>query len=283
MDAVEDHGIRVNKAVDVISKTDLLSIVREVGGNAPAIVDALTLGPRRSWKSLPSGFRDKDRQPWRFRRRLSLLRRPLLQISDSASPSYVIAPALLRDALAYSILGYHDGSFPHEQLKTKAMKAWAGEVANARGRRFTEQVARRMEKLGWQTEKEVTVRSILKKRGEKDLGDVDVLAWSAATGRILIMECKDLHVHKSPGEVAEQLRDFRGHVDSGKRDLLRRHLDRCELLKTRTKELAARTKIGCDPRIEGWVVFKNPVPMLFAWNDVTDNVQMKTYSELDRI
>jgi hypothetical protein len=68
---------------------------------------------------------------------------------------------------------------------------------------------------------------------------VHVLAWNKSTGRVLAIECKDLQYRKTPGEIAEQLSDFRGEVDArGKRDYLRKHLDRMELIDRHGTEVA---------------------------------------------
>ena len=103
------------------------------------------------------------------------------------------------------MIGYLEGSFPHEQIKSTHMKSWFGQAADRRGKAFTQDVGARLHDLGWNVECEVPVTKILRMRLEVDYGDVDVLAWSEARGRILFAECKDLHFHKTPGEIAEQL------------------------------------------------------------------------------
>ena len=50
----------------------------------------------------------------------------------------------------------------------------------------------------------------------------------------LVMECKDLQFRKTYGEIAEQVMDFADELnDVGKPDLLRKHLDRVDLLESR--------------------------------------------------
>lgn len=78
------------------------------------------------------------------------------------------------------------------------------------------------------------------------------------------MECKDLHFHTTSGEIAEQLSDSRGEIRHGKRDLLRKHLDRIDVLRNHAEGLAKYVGVANPLVIEGWVVFRNPVPMLLA-------------------
>ena len=98
---------------------------------------------------------------------------------------------------------FHDGDLHDHQLG-KEMRLWKGRIADRRGREFSELVAERLTELGWQTQTEVAVTKILRKGFDRDYGDVDVLAWHVS-GRVLLIECKDVQYRKTYGEVAEQL------------------------------------------------------------------------------
>jgi hypothetical protein len=98
------------------------------------------------------------------------------------------------------------------------------------------------------------------------------------------MECKDLQFNKTLGEVAEQLADFRGETRSdGKRDPLRKHLDRLEVLGVHQLEISKALKLSMPVSIEGHLIFKNPVPMRFAWERMANRVQLSLFEELDRL
>src|SRR5207245_1991818 len=92
---------------------------------------------------------------------------------------------------------------------------------------FNTTVANRMDGLGWKVKLEMTVPALIGGGLDRDYGDVDVVAWNPDSGRVLLMECKDVQYHRAMGEVAEQLHDFRGEtLADGKPDLLKKHLDR---------------------------------------------------------
>jgi hypothetical protein len=137
--------------------------------------------------------------------------------------------------------------------------------------------------LGWQADVEVKVSQIVQKPLDRDYGDVDVLAWNPTSMRILLIECKDLHFHKTAGELAEQLSDFRGEVRNGKRDLLRKHLDRIDVLRREKSSLAKHVGVAPLSNIEGWVVFRNPVPMLLAHEHFGTTVRGTTLDKLDEL
>ena len=280
VDEIEDHGIEQQLAVFAVRRSELALLLKDLAPDGDLIAQALTTTPQPAWREMPPGFKEKDCQPWRFRRRLSLLRRPIVQVDESDDPLLIIAPGLIRDAVAYSMIGYLEGNFPHEQVRSTRMKAWFGKAADRRGSKFTQEVAARLRESGWNVECEVPVTKILGMGFDVDYGDVDVLAWSEAKGRILFAECKDLHFHKTPSEIAEQLSDFRGKTRNGKRDLLKKHLDRCAVLAANAARVKAYVRSDDTPALENFVIFRYPVPMLFAWAQLDPQVQIGLFDGL---
>ncbi len=285
VDAVEHLGVVRKAAVFSTTRSELigLSFDGKPIRSAATLLDSLSLKPRASWRDVPEGFEERDRHPWRFRRRLSALRRPFVQVDDSADPTVLVAPGLVRDAFGYMLRNYHRGDFPVWQLRP-LMRAWTGKAAHEQGGAFTKKVADRLNALGWRTDTEVKITKLLRKGFDRDYGDVDVLAWNPDTGRVLIIECKDVQYRKSFGEIAEQLSDFRGEVSSdGKRDLLRKHLDRVTVISEHLPVLAAYVGLEKVAVAESHLVFKNPVPMQFAWKSLEEKVQLHVFAALDQI
>ena len=287
LDAVDDLGYAAKEAVLEVPKSKLLSACLD-GKALPAkpiaaIVEAFTFAARPSWRDIPSGFEERDIHPWRFRRRLTTLRKPLVQVNQIEDPTMVVAPGLVREAFMYMVGSYYRGDFPLRQLKRK-MRAWAGKAADKQGREFSTAVAQCLSELGWKTDTEVKITKLLRKGFERDYGDVDVLAWNSDAARVLIIECKDVQFRKTVGEIAEQLSDFRGEIGrDGKPDLLRRHLDRVDLISKHLNELARYVGLHEMPKIESHLVFKNPVPMQFALKRMEEQVQLHTFAMLKDI
>ena len=287
LDILEDVALKSGRAFLSIKKSELLkACTGEITISpmaASGIVEALTLVSRPRWRNVPDGFDEKDRFPWRFRRRLSLLRKPLIQIDLSDDPTLIVAPGLVRDAVVYMLGNYHRGDYPLWQLKPK-MRSWAGRSRNRMGSAFALKVAERLTALGWKTAVEKKVTEILRTGFDRDYGDVDVLAWNEETGRLLLCECKDLQYRKTEGEIAEQLMDYRGEVnEKGKRDDLRKHLDRIDLLTQHLPKLKTFVGMSVTPHIEGHLIFKNPVPMQFAWEQMKIRTGLHVFASLDRI
>ncbi|VVE29672.1 hypothetical protein PIN31115_03561 [Pandoraea iniqua] len=282
IDAVENRGIDLQEPVSRLRRSELVALARNAA-DGEAIVSALSLLTRSSWREVPPGYAERDIESWRLRRRLSVLRRPILQITDEVDPQMLLAPGLLRDALSFVISNYYSASYPDSHLGA-SMQKYAGFARHRDGHEFNEKVRARMEALGWEALPEVTLTKILASKLERNYGDVDVLAWDALSRRVLVMECKDLQFKKSYSEIAEQLMDYAGELlPNGKRDSLRKHLDRVDLLAAHKEKVVKFLKLGADCSIESHVVFSNPVPMLYAKGDISTRCELHIYDELERL
>jgi hypothetical protein len=269
--AVQDHALTTNQRTLHCTENDLCHIASgtELGNrDVEAILEKFVLPARPKWdEPSPVGFRQKDWYPWRFRRRLSLISRPIVPLEREQEPAYMISPGVLEDALRYVLRGAYLGSFEQDYFDSSEMKAWTGEVNSRRGHEFNLNVARRFAVAGFKTSVETPVSAITGVSSDKNLGDVDVLAWKADNSVVIAVECKSLHFAKTLGEIAEQLRRFRGQTDSsGRPDELLKHLKRLDELRHHHEAVARFTRMERDFTIEAYLVFSGQVPMKFVDN-----------------
>lgn len=288
VDEIENLGIQQNAFYFEHPASEVVSLLACVANVAPeratAAIEMLTLPSRPSLRSVTAGFKDKDWYPWRFRRRLSVVRRPFIQIQDGENPSLIVAPAVLREAVYILLRSLHSGETPDWQVQTTEMRQWLGHVNNVERTAFNRTVASKMAELGWKSEPDYKVSELLGIPLDRNYGDVDTLAWDPESCRVIAIECKDLHFHKTLGEVAEQLSDFRGVVKAnGKRDLLRKHLDRLAVLEANRDRLRTHLGLKSSVEIHGYVVFRNAVPMQFAWEKMKEKVKLLLFDELDTL
>ena len=289
VDYVENLGVEAGSAVLTLPRSRIADAQVGIGGDLlddvtkENLLQRLTLRTRPSWRQVPEGFTDRDRQPWRFRRRLSLIQRPIMQIDDLPDPTLVVAPGLVRDALVQMAGLLHRGDLPGNQLAPK-MLAWRSRVTGARGTAFAKEVAATLASDGWETRVELNVTELLRRGFDRDYGDVDVLAWRRDSKRVLIIECKDLQFSKTHGEIAEQLADFRGEVrPNGRRDELRKHLDRMEIIRLHLRKLSSFVGIDDLPDLESHLVFRHPVPMEFALRKMSEQVTVSRLATIREI
>jgi hypothetical protein len=288
VDQLEDVGENECKPVLRFKRSDLISMLGSAAEVSPhdarATLEVLTMFPRSEWRAVSGDFKNKDWFPWRFRRRLSTLRRPFFQVDRTDDAAVIVAPGLVRQAFAASMGWFYHGEIPQGQAQSLQMRRWIGNANNVQRTKFNTTVESRMRELGWDCDKEVKITKILGRSLDRDYGDIDVLAWQPASGRVLAMECKDLQFLKSLGEVAEQLSDFRGEIRAdGKPDHLRKHLNRLDILNANRERVSKALKLNSDIRLEGHLVFKNPVPMKFAWEKMASKVRLSLFSELQNL
>jgi hypothetical protein len=194
------------------------------------------------------------------------------------------APGFARQAFVMTVGLYYRAEVPQYQAKSAGMRSWLGARNHRHRLAFNTAVAERMSALGWETEKEMTVPALIGGGLDRNYGDIDVVAWNPDSGRVLLIECKDLQYHRAMGEVAEQLHDFRGEIlPDGKPDLLRKHLDRVAKVKTNPAAVAKALRIQGPVTLEGHLVFKNPVPMRFVADRLASKITVRLFDELDQI
>jgi hypothetical protein len=175
---------------------------------------------RENWEEVVPPFRSKDWRPWRFRRKLSLMTRPIVALNDV---ELIYAPAFCEDSFHHVVMECFTGAFETEYFVTQAMKQYVGKENGRRGLAFNKAVAKLFQDAGWSVRVEVQMTE-LKAPTNEATGDIDVLAWRGDC--VCICECKELLFARTITEVSEQLARFRGK----KGDDLSKHLRRVQWL-----------------------------------------------------
>lgn len=244
-------------------KADLVALDGVDASGAQALLNSWCLVPRSKWDDQePVGASRKDWFPWRFARRLSLLSRPIVQLTIEDDPLCVVSPVIAQHAFDYAMRAYN-ARMPDSYFRSDEMRSWVGGAIDRLGHAFNHKVADRLRELGLQAEAEYLMSRL---GGVAKDGDVDTLAWNPATGDVFVIECKRLLADKTVGEIAERLVEFGpNHVKrNGRRGPTRRHLDRVAILRNRLPHLAAATGIVEGTiRIRSCLVTSALVPMQF--------------------
>ena len=285
IDTIEEHALKEHSAIITFRGSDLMGLLcSELPKKTAAqIFDALTLAPRSTWNDTSSGITWKDFVPWRYRRKLSAIYRPVLQVDESNDPLYLIAPGFIRHGYSHRVICTHNAEYEPSHFNTASMKAWIGFRRDEVGHEFNKKVSGQLKTLGWSVETEIRLSAILKAPLDRDYGDIDVFAWQIQSGRVLVIECKNLLFAKTPGEVARQLREFRGEVDSqGNPDRLKRHLDRIDILLKHRTDVENFVRFA-DFSIESILVFRNPVPMIYSKAISSNGTRVCCFDQLDHI
>lgn len=280
LEALENRLYEKGAVYEIVPRNEIVEYLSQHIECAEAFVSAIELISRPSWKSVAPPFNDQDRQPWRFRRRLSVARRPILRIEEAPNASVVVAPGMIRDAFSIMLHNYHQGQFDLSILSSKEMRRWREHIVAKEAAEFEERVVVRLQELGWNARRGVKFSQVFGKGLSEDPGDIDVLAWHP-DGRVMLLECKDLQFAKTPSEIAKQLSKFRGKTDEkGRPDLLAKHLKRVRLANDNKAAFSAHLKLD-KVVVDGALVFANTVPMSFAADRIAHAVTLLTYNRLE--
>ena len=212
----------------------------------------------------PKGFRARDWCPWRFRRRLSAIARPIFQVDDQ---HVVYSPGFLEEGLRYLMDNAYSGDIPADFYQTSEMRRWVGRRTHERGEHFNDLVLERVNQLGLSARARVLMSELGVPEGGGDFrrSDIDVLAWSSASGIVLLIECKRLIFAKTIGEIADQLNDFRMGTDPSGKNNLERHRERFNWLDVNRTGLERITGIPASTmKLKPLIVTSRTVPMQFV-------------------
>jgi hypothetical protein len=208
---------------------------------------------RKNWEEVSPPFRSKDWRPWRFRRKLSLMTRPIVALNDV---ELIYAPAFCEESFHHVVMECFTGAFETEYFVTQAMKQYVGKENARRGLAFNKAVAKLFQDAGWSVRVEVQMTE-LKAPANEATGDIDVLAWRGAC--VCICECKELLFARTITEVSEQLARFRGK----KGDDLSKHLRRVQWLSSHGDRLAPIVGQGTF-KFRSLLVTSKIVPMKYT-------------------
>ena len=236
------EAVDTGAALLKLRRSEVVRRLLDVGAvDADRTFEALVLCARDRWdEPAPANAEPRDWYPWRFNRRLSVLRRPLVQLSRGDDATVVLAPSILADALGYLAM-VEVGGRPAILFDSPEMIAFVGRAADRNGHEFTRKVEKRLAELGWKTEREV---GFARFGGADALGDVDVLCWRPSSGVVYVIECKSLRFDSTLGEIGERLAEYAAGTVGEKRTPLQKHLDRMAFFEANRKALANCTGIA---------------------------------------
>jgi hypothetical protein len=196
------------------------------------LFELLSLSERDDFLSPPKPFKRSDVEPWKFNRRLSYLRRPIL--IHGSTVSWGIRS--IHQAGEYICHICVEGRLQH--VNSDEMNWYKGRATNQVGRIFNDQVYDLLKSntslLVRNQVTQLNGKKISRLNGET-LGDVDVLAIDAVNNMIFPIETKAFSIAKTASELSNERNELFGKgEDQGKIGL---HLERIEWLRSNLQHL----------------------------------------------
>lgn len=222
--AIVDLHVDKDKIIYIVDKNHLIEkIIDEVESEVglkeiKLILDSITLSERKKYLTAPIGFSKLDIFPWRFNRRLSFIRRPLIDHEEN----YMFGIRNIIYAKKYLLRLIWTGRLKTE---SKLMKDLMSKLRNLEGDRFNSRIMKILESYpNLDVLKGVSKIGKTRILDEKNntLGDIDVLGINRKTKKIYVIETKDFSFSRNPYEIAmEQEKVF-----TGDKSFINKHLKR---------------------------------------------------------
>jgi len=263
LDSLRDAAVEIRASGGLINESDFRAILKHCSfssAGCDSFLRRFVLPIRSAWNAdLPEGSHTHDVYPWRFRRQLSLLTRPIVEVSKSPGLFFISVP-LLGVSIAYWLSNIERAHFPKEFFRSPDMRRLVGQTSNKKGHDFAARVASVFDLLNHSSKLEIEMSTIGAPK-HAGLGDIDVLAWNSF-GYVYVVECKRLLTALTPREVIQRLEDFRGSREE--KDSLGRHLRRIDWLRENPAAVAKLTMLPISKlRLVPLLVTSDIVPMQF--------------------
>jgi hypothetical protein len=211
---INDLGIiayRMPTAFASLSKNDVIIEVNKLDHNFTLqefenAFKYLSLSNRGKVRNVPEGFDNIDISPWRFNRRLSLIRKPIVALDNKEDPDNPTFYWGFRQLLASRIYLYDQCVTNRLRVpENGAIQKALGKIAQSKGKRLVESV---LKELGYShliVDSEVFIGPNSPLKNEKDIGDIDVLIIDQTTKNLYSIECKSLAPSRNIKEMIEEV------------------------------------------------------------------------------
>ncbi len=187
--------------VNVVSVEEMINQLQVVIGNLSKdiiskILDDISYCERDDFLSPPEGFDKEDAFPWRFNRRYSFNRRPIMRRSDE----YIWGNRQLFHMAEYIKDLIYSGKF---KANSDEMKSLCGRIVKNRGAAFNDLIYQMISDM----DEFILYPNVKKINGKRiadsgeDLGDVDILIIDEQNSKIIVTEVKNFRFSRNPREI----------------------------------------------------------------------------------
>jgi hypothetical protein len=194
-------------------------------------IKLFSLFPRKKWEIPPEGFKSNDIWPWKYNRRLSYIRRPLVIGPNIEEENQIVfwGSRHVEEAFFNLIELVRTGRYiVPKNGGSEKMSYLIGTIINEKGTEFRQKVEQWfLDNTDCKVDHEVPIKPRGKLNAEIDLGDIDVLVIDEINKKVLLVECKNLNYGRNPQEIANEIERFIGESDEDK-SWTKKHIKRHE-------------------------------------------------------
>lgn len=179
---LEEKLIELN---DKLTKSTIDTVLRDI-----------TYCPRNDFLKMPDGYNKEDAFPWRFNRKYSFNRRPVLKRGNEL----IFGTRQIYHMAEYVTDLIYSGKF---KANCNSLKTLCGKITKAQGAAFNDLIVQMLQDMKtfklYPNVKKINGKRIADDRG--DLGDIDVLIIDEDKNKIIVTEIKNFRFSKNPREI----------------------------------------------------------------------------------
>jgi len=262
VEALAELGLDLGGEPNVLSRGDIeAKLTSKLGWSTTKVaagIEFLLLQPRGAFYSpaTPPAWSKGDVQPWRFNRRLSYLRRPLIQRDTSSGEQLLWGIRHVWESWPLQLAYMQRSKF---KATSPQLIKLLGHIGKQRGKEFEEKVADLYERYPHYR----VLRGRKKFNGKtitrpgmpgQTLGDVDVLVAYGDQKVLEAVEAKDIAMALTPSELADELGTYFETGDRAKHSAaMERHTERVHWLRDNIVDVLATFRPPITDA-SGWIV-----------------------------
>ncbi len=204
-----------------------------------AAIAYLSLFNRGKVHRVPAGFDNIDISPWRFNRRLSLLRKPLVLVDNPQDPDNPTVYWGFRQLLSSRMYWYDQCTTNRLRVRDDGpVQKVLGKLAQHNGKRLLESVLNEFDAADLMTDSEVPINPKSDLKNDTDIGDVDVLVIETSTKTIYSLECKSMAPSRNIKEMIGEVDKLFG--SDSEKGWIEKHVERDTWLKANLNQLGKK-------------------------------------------
>jgi SEC-C motif-containing protein len=206
-------------------------------------IEYLSLFNRGKVHRVPAGFDNIDISPWRFNRRLSLLRKPLVLVDNPEDQNNPTVYWGFRQLLSSRMYWYDQCTTNRLRVSEGGpVQKVLGKLAQHSGKRLVESVLNEFDTDDLIIDSEVPINPKSDLKHDTDIGDVDVLVIDTSTKTIYSLECKSMAPSRNIKEMIGEVDKLFG--SDSEKGWIDKHVERDTWLKANLTQLS--TKYGLN-------------------------------------
>lgn len=262
------EGYKNAKACMILEGKALSKLIREKTDNisekeVDVCISLLTLLTRENIGNYQDGFEHEEIYPWRHKRALSYLRRPLAKVVKEEGSFYYYGYRHLIDYLDNLHYLLYEGKFPN--AVSGELLSWLGTASSGKGNPFREEVRKWFEtKTEFEViPYEVDISPSGPLKAKRDYGDIDLLVIDHTRKIIYIIECKNITGGKTVYEMWSEISAYLGENKNDDDAKIIKHVKRAEWLQNNKETLKIFVPNVFSYEIKSFVLSADEVPLAY--------------------